>query len=49
MRKAGMARPVRDERIANLENRGPAWPGDTLATILPMPRPSEKTLLRRRI
>jgi len=23
IRKAGMARPARDERIANLENRGP--------------------------
>lgn len=28
MRKAGLARPARDERIANLENRDPASPGD---------------------
>lgn len=28
MRKAGMARPARDEHIANLEERGQAGPGD---------------------
>lgn len=28
MRKADSVRPVRDERIANLERRGPAEPGD---------------------
>ena len=27
MRKAGVVRPARDERTANLEQRGPAKPG----------------------